>query len=331
MKRQLPPPPPHWVAFRLWSALTDMHRARQRVAAHHRQMTQRAQTERILKQPDAIQTTILEYLDLRSLDRLRCSMGGMGDLRKAVASFHSALRKRICQTLEGDINGVLSDEKHRFLQDLVLSTQSGADRISHEIWCQHSFERRTALRKATDDDRRWVMKRAVRGDNVDRDQYESRFRHGSLNLATFKRWNKTGNVPSNLDAVHPGGVLCDAVNALHYAVMNRNVPFFRHLVLRCGMNPETTCTRSIWAELHVTPLQLAVHLGHRAMVRCLVQECGVDVNAIVLGRLRIFPPGASPLDIAIHCTGSAPNRAKVVALLKDAGARHTAQKDMRFF
>lgn len=315
----------HWVAFRQWSALTQLRRAPQRVAAHHRRLSQRAQTARVLEQPDVVQTKVLECLDLQSLARLRMATRSLSqqNLFKAVAVFHGTLLGQVKQTLD-TTNGVLSAEHHRFLQDLAL-------RRVDTTTVQRSFERRVALRKATDEDRRWIMGRAVRGDNVDRDKYELLFRHGSLNIGTFKRWNNTGNVPSDLDAVHPGGVLCDAVNALHYAVLNRNVPFCRHLVLRCGMNPETTFLRRIWEERYVTPLQYAVYLGHRAMVQCLVRECGADVNAVVAGRLRIFPPGASPLDIARHCNGTAPNRAKILVLLKDAGARHTVMENMRYF
>ena len=328
----------HWVAFRQWSALTQLRRAPQRVAAHHRRLSQRAQTARVLEQPDVVQTKVLECLDLQSLARLRMATRSLSkqNLFKAVAVFHGTLLGQVKQTLE-TTNGVLSDEHHRFLQDMhslihtCLHPPLEHRVVREEQWCQKSFERRVALRKATDEDRRWIMKRAVRGDNVDQEKYEGLFRHGSLTLGTFKRWNTTGNVPSNLDAVHPGGVLCDAVNALHYAIMNRNVPFCRHLVLRCGMNPETTFTRHVWVELHVTPLQYAVYLGHRAMVQCLVQECGVNVNTVVAGRLRIFPPGASPLDIALHCNGTAPNRAKILVILKDAGARHTAMENMRYF
>ena len=164
------------------------------------------------------------------------------------------------------------------------------------------------------------MRRAIRGNNV-----TSAF-HDQLRIMTlgqFKRWNRLGAVPNNLDEIEcaTGG------NGLHYAVRNRKHSLVRHLILDCGMNPDISVTDNSHI-VDVTPLHYAIYRGDIRMVCFLLDQAGCNVHATI-GRFNVFPKGANALDIALHAPTR--NYRRIYQLLQDAGAYHTCMKNLRFF
>ena len=329
----------HYVSFQKWKALCLLRRARERVQRHllvgavvrlqsryrgwhtRRMITRRLQTSRIVEEPDQVQTRILQHLNHASLHVLRqCNRRlARTNTMKIVASFHQKLRQQINEVL--DQGGVPSDGHHAFLQDCALE---GSD---HQT-VYESFKRRTMCRHATPEDRAWIMNRMIRGDHADPGVFRRTLE--KFTLVSFKRANRYGTIPKNLDDLTAarGG------NVLHHAIKNRKFSFMRYLILQCGMDPNVKFTSldsyGSTTLIGLTPLHCAVVKGDVRTVTFLVDQGGADVHATV-GRFYRFPKGANALDMALHISIRAPIAKRIYEILKDAGAHHTNMRGLRHF
>lgn len=281
-------------------------------------ITRRLQTSRILEEPDQVQTRVLECLNHASLHVLRrCNRRlARTNTMKIVASFHQKLRQQINEVL--DKGGVPSDGHHAFLQDCAVE---GSD---HQT-VYESFKRRTMKRCATPEDRAWIMNRMIRGDHADPGVF--RLNMTNMTLVEFKRANRYGTIPKNLDDITAarGG------NVLHHAIKNRKFSFMRYLILQCGMDANVKFTSTDCSHLiGLTPLHCAVFKGDWRTVAFLVDQGGADVHATI-GRFYRFPKGANALDMALHISIRAPIAKRIYQMLQDAGAYHTGMRGLRYF